>query len=110
MICFRASEDLAERLGGVPGSRSEFVRLAVEDALGALDGPEKRKVVVPRPEVPKRAFGLSPDAAGLMRVLPGIPRKLCDDLGWMPGRLEKAERELLGAGLIEAVGGRLVAT
>lgn len=100
------------------GRRSEFIRGAIEAALGggSVSGIPRGSVARDRSVAPKVSVkpvprGLRPDAIALLdlvRERSVSARDAGEELGWFEMRVSRAENELLGAGLVRIAGGLLV--
>ena len=74
---------------------------------------KKKNSTVPVEEVEARLGKLRPDARDLYAVVRGgsvSPRVAATELGWMQMRVDRAERELVNAGLVSYQSGLMVTT
>ena len=133
IISVRLDEDLiseVDKLCPKRGERSDFISDAISEKLhGALDvceegsGETKSDLVRPGEAIPIPRKGvdgqavnicdLKPDAVVLLSALRQkrmASREAEKSMGWLGLRYSKAERSLIGAGLVAVVDGVLVPT
>ena len=130
MFSVRLDEDLIARLEGVGEKRSDFVRAAIEAALGVggLDAPVAAKSVkkVDMASAPKKnsiavpvekatsvsGFRVADEEAlvALLRKRPLSSRDAERSMAWLGLRYPNAEKALLSSGRVAVVDGLLVVT
>lgn len=114
-ILLKLSEGTKARIDKIATNRNGFIRMAIENEIErrntwrrASAVPEKNPE--PTVDTPSASeVGLSSRATILLTHLrkhgTATPAGACRDLGWAQIGYDRAERELLDAGMIEIIGG-----